>query len=300
MYSDEKGTFLPDGDILKVIGSFGHLGVYIFFVITGFVIPLSMKKYNYSTKNIGKYLLKRWIRIEIPYLGSIILILLPVIYFSFQNNTPLQINGEQLVHHLFYSIPFVSYDWLNTIYWTLAVEFQFYIFIALIFPILQFKDDLLKMTILLVWGALGIYFYSPVFFLNYGGVFGMGITLFLYKHENLKESYFWPLLGLLFVVSFLANGWQIAIVAAITTLIIEFTSIDNKILNSLGNVSYSLYLTHGFIGGNVLLLLNQHTIPYAMKLLIIVALLIFSIVFAWIYWRILENPSKKWSQKVQL
>lgn len=128
----------------------------------------------------------------------------------------------------------------------------------------------------------------------------MGITLFLYKHENLKESYFWPLLGLLFVVSFLANGWQIAIVAAITTLIIEFTSIDNKILNSLGNVSYSLYLTHGFIGGNVLLLLNQHTIPYAMKLLIIVALLIFSIVFAWIYWRILENPSKKWSQKVQL
>lgn len=300
MYSDNRGDYLPEGDWIRAIGSVGHLGVYIFFVITGFVIPLSMKKYNYSIRNIGKYILKRWVRIEIPYLSSIVLMLLPIVYFSFRNNAPIDVNGEQLIHHFFYTIPFSDYNWLNSIYWTLAVEFQFYIFIALIFPVLQLKNDVLKIALLLAWGALGIYFYSPAFFLNYGGVFGMGIALFLYKHEDLNKYVFWPLIGLLFILSFLANGWEIAVVAGLTTLLIEFTSINNKVLNNLGDVSYSLYLTHGFVGGNILLLLNQYSIDYAWKLVLILALLIGSIAFAWIYWRILENPSKKWSQKVKL
>src|SRR3989344_379820 len=59
--------------------SFGKYGVQLFFVISGFVIPWSISSSNYEIKRYFHFLLKRFLRLEPPYIFSIILV---VILFS--------------------------------------------------------------------------------------------------------------------------------------------------------------------------------------------------------------------------
>src|SRR5882724_10180383 len=57
--------------ILQYVTGYGHLGVQVFFVISGFVIPYSMYFGNYKINNISKFVLKRLSRLEPPYIISI-------------------------------------------------------------------------------------------------------------------------------------------------------------------------------------------------------------------------------------
>ena len=143
-YTGRHGDFFIKGEMTQLIGEYGILGVYIFFIITGFVIPLSLMKYNFRLNQLHKFLSKRWIRIEIPYIVSIILILLVSFVFSIKNDTPFTLSLAKLSHHIFYSASFFNYEWYNPIYWTLAIEMQFYFLIALIFPLLKNRNHLLN------------------------------------------------------------------------------------------------------------------------------------------------------------
>ena len=53
----------------------GLYGVSVFFVISGFVIPYSLYRGGYRLPQYGKFVLKRIIRLDPPYLVTIILIL---------------------------------------------------------------------------------------------------------------------------------------------------------------------------------------------------------------------------------
>src|ERR1700759_1148473 len=66
--------FLPDSSIVKQSASFGWSGVEVFFVISGFVIPFSMYQKKYTLSNFFVFFKKRIIRIEPPYLISVIMV----------------------------------------------------------------------------------------------------------------------------------------------------------------------------------------------------------------------------------
>jgi len=61
---------------VKQIGSLGWLGVEVFFVISGFVIPLSIHSTNrpYRLSKFGGFLMRRMTRIEPPYIASALLV----------------------------------------------------------------------------------------------------------------------------------------------------------------------------------------------------------------------------------
>ncbi|MEO6725174.1 MAG: acyltransferase family protein [Blastocatellia bacterium] len=65
-------AFLPDG-WLKLSGKFGWLGVEMFFVISGFIIPFSMRRAGYSIGDFPRFILKRIVRLDPPYLVAIVL-----------------------------------------------------------------------------------------------------------------------------------------------------------------------------------------------------------------------------------
>ena len=52
-------------------GLHGHLGVQMFFVISGFVIPFSLHGSGYTIQSAGRFMLKRLARLHPPYLASI-------------------------------------------------------------------------------------------------------------------------------------------------------------------------------------------------------------------------------------
>jgi peptidoglycan/LPS O-acetylase OafA/YrhL len=66
----------PKSHYLRDLFEHGNLGVQIFFVISGFIIPISMGKSNYEWGNVWRFLLKRGVRLYPPYILALLVALL--------------------------------------------------------------------------------------------------------------------------------------------------------------------------------------------------------------------------------
>jgi peptidoglycan/LPS O-acetylase OafA/YrhL len=299
-YTGINGDLFVRGGRTQSIGEYGILGVYIFFIITGFVIPLALFKYDFRLSQLHKFLTKRWIRIEIPYITSIVLILLVSFAFSIKNESPFVFSLTKLFHNIFYSASFFDFKWYNPIYWTLAIEMQFYILIALVFPLIKNTNHLLNciIPITLTISSLVIDDYRFVFF--YGSIFSQGILLLLIMRYKINSLLGVIVIGFSSIITIYVHGLDIAIVSLITVFVIAFLNIDKKLLNQLGDISYSLYLIHGLVGVNLIYLLARYCKSFTTKVGLVVMALFLSILAAVIYYRIIEKHSKKWSQKITL
>src|SRR5262249_17683132 len=69
-FSDQLSTFVP-----QLIARVGWLGVDMFFVISGFVIPYSIASCRYSITDFPRFICRRLVRLEPPYLLSIVLVI---------------------------------------------------------------------------------------------------------------------------------------------------------------------------------------------------------------------------------
>lgn len=110
---------------------FGWMGVDMFFVISGFVIAMSAFKQldNKGTESFVSFFMKRRLRRIVPlhYLTLLVFVVFisPVLLF---NNFALNISTHLLfIHNLNYNF----HGAINGSNWSLGVEMQFYIFIAL-------------------------------------------------------------------------------------------------------------------------------------------------------------------------
>src|SRR5438445_9777386 len=56
----------------KSAAEYGWLGVYVFFVVSGFIVPYSLAHSGYTLRFYAKFLAKRLIRLDPPYLVSIL------------------------------------------------------------------------------------------------------------------------------------------------------------------------------------------------------------------------------------
>ncbi len=299
-FSGPWGDLFPTESTIREVGEQGTLGVFIFFIITGFVIPLSLNKKNFKLNQFHKFISKRWIRIEIPYLVSIIFILLVAFVFSLKNNTVFDLDLTRLFHHLFYTVSFFNYEWYNPIFWTLAIEMQFYILIALLYPLMKINNQILifMVPIILALSTLIIDDHRLVF--HYGAIFSQGILLFLIL--KLKIDKMLGVIGIIAcsIITFYINGIGIAVISLLTVGVIAFFNTDKKLFNWLGKISYSLYLIHGLIGGTFIYFFGRYANDFFTKILIVLAALILSILGSFIYWKLIENPSKKWSGKISI
>jgi peptidoglycan/LPS O-acetylase OafA/YrhL len=142
-----------------LVTEYGWLGVDVFFVISGFVIPLSLYGRGYRLRDFPPFLLRRLVRLEPAYLVSIAAV---VILWHASNAAPgfrgpaPNYSFPQLASHLFYIVPLTSYEWLQPVYWSLAYEFVFYITVGLTFSYLIKRS--VAVTVVIAFGALGLSF----------------------------------------------------------------------------------------------------------------------------------------------
>src|SRR3974390_3244319 len=126
------------GKYLGLSGKYGYLGVHIFFVISGFVIPWSLYRSGYVLRDYPRFLLKRNVRLYPPYLASIAVTVLAtnLIMVPMFHMPRLTVTAQSLLLHFAYLNDLTHVPWINVVYWTLAIEFQWYLLVGLMFPLL--------------------------------------------------------------------------------------------------------------------------------------------------------------------
>jgi peptidoglycan/LPS O-acetylase OafA/YrhL len=290
--------FFPEGDWLRFIFSKGYLGVEIFFVISGFVIPYTMYKSQYVFKDAGNFILRRLARIEPPYWCSIALIFLGdyiATFFRFYKDKVIEVNWKDLMYHIFHLNDFLDKPWLRGIYWSLAIEVQYYLLMALLFPFILFKNKWITYFLLFLF-CMGRWmeFERAVFY--FGCHFVIGILMFNSYIEKISGREL--AIGLL--VSFGLTLWCFdlyhlsAVIFAV--LFIYYCNYLIKPLEFLGKISYSFYLIHIQVGWLVLdALIREY--PYGNKVLFLFYSVAAAIIGSYIFYLIIEKPSHQLARK---
>jgi exopolysaccharide production protein ExoZ len=233
---------------LSRLFSSGQLGVHVFFLISGFIIVYSLIKSDYKTNQFFKFLLKRSIRIDPAY---IVVIVLTILLFKILSYMP-SFKGDripflpgQFFAHIFYIVPFTKYSFYNHVFWTLSVEFQFYLLVGILYFL--FDKPLYRTGFLILFGLTCFIPFSIGYYLvfNYAPIFALGISLVgFYRNRNWLNIILPILLLCLIAYKF---GITIFILLTICSIAILSIKIFIRSLSFLGNISYSLYLIHGLV-----------------------------------------------------
>jgi len=226
-YTAETSIELSPTNPLRITGSYGHLGVEIFFILSGVVIPYSMYAKSYTITSIGKFLLKRTTRIEIPYL-SLIVVEIFLIYVSsltpWKTGISERLDGYNILLHVGYLNGVAGKPWLIPVFWTLAVEFQFYLLIALVFPILTQSKFINRTPILGVLVLFSYLFPQSYLFFNYSMFFVLGILVFQVMTGISTSREFLAVLAGVLPLVYLQHGLTTLLIVMITSFICATTS----------------------------------------------------------------------------
>jgi peptidoglycan/LPS O-acetylase OafA/YrhL len=291
---------LPDG-ALRSSGLYGYLGVQAFFVISGFIIPYSMDLRDYRLgRDSLRFIARRIARLEPPYLVSVLLILC-VPYLA--GLTP-WFDGAIAPHdvyraalHFLYLVPWASEEWFSAVYWSLAIEFQYYFLILAAAPLLLPRNTLWPQRMFLLAVAI-VSFISDdgrlVFM--YLPVFGFGFVQFLLMRRGMAlwEGLVW-MAALGAVTLRQDEPWLIGAVLAVIALNAPWPARCPPLL-FLGTISYSLYLLHGAIGFCVDEIVRRIAgFPATLELPVQIAV---TLLLATAFWWLVERPSTLLSQKL--
>jgi peptidoglycan/LPS O-acetylase OafA/YrhL len=149
--------------------SFGWSGVDLFFVISGFVLYLQVKKkyYRDDKADFASYFRNRILRIVPAYYASLAAMLL---FFGRDKIFSAGFLMHLSFFHIFDHDVAVS---IQPLYWTLAVEIQFYLFIILAAPLLTGRHGMAWMITLIVFTMV----YRMVFPVAWNALSNAGLVM---------------------------------------------------------------------------------------------------------------------------
>ena len=280
----------------------GQAGVNLFFVISGFIIPWAMYHSNYKFKNFFTFFYKRLLRLEPVYIASVVIAI--ALFFIRQKyiakiESQSFISTNQILLHIGYLIPFFkNYQWLNMVYWTLAIEFQYYILIGLLFSLIL-KSTLISRCIIYVAAMFATYLFNWEFIFNWLPIFILGILLFLYKIKYIKKVEYYVATLVILVFCFFRFSIDVALFSAIPVIfILYFSNIKIIGLHFFGKFSYSFYLMHALIGTSFVNFFSHKCISPTQKITVILLGVFISTASAWVVYILVEKPTKKLSASI--
>jgi peptidoglycan/LPS O-acetylase OafA/YrhL len=272
---------------------YGDLGVWMFFVISGFVIPYGMYSTSYRVNDAWTFLLRRIVRLEPAYIVSLLLAFV-LAYAAARTpgyRGPPEPSLRDYLLQFVYLAPWFGVPWLDDVGWTLAIEFQFYLFMLLAAPLLLSKPAWPKILLFAALVAISFVFDDKRTVFHYLPCFALGFAVFLFHIGQIRLVDLLAV-GVLFasVVAF-ENAIPTAVAAGMSALLI-LVPIDRPVpvLSSLGTISYSLYLIHTLVG-NRIVNLAMRTSSQWLQFGGFVAAILASLIAAIVLWCFVERPS---------
>ncbi|WP_244491010.1 acyltransferase family protein [Paramesorhizobium deserti] len=304
----------PLGPLLPIfsasVGNFdlGRFGVILFFLISGFVVPFSIR----GTQPLKRFAISRFFRLY-PAMWLAIFILSAI--FTLGGQEP---SAATIIANMTMVPTFLGQPWLSGIYWTLSIELVFYCFCALLFwrSVLFRPLAVTALALMLVASTVG-----PIILRLSGGMHlpvqyvGLhvsflfcGLLLRMAMVDRMRSA--WTGAGVVALVQFAALmaigsfslergdsffiiGKAPIIYAYIAAFVLFIASVrlgkpHSPALSLIGAISYSIYLFHGPIA-----LIVYHYIPLTGEyrdLLVGFASLTLTFLFSWLVYRFLETP----------
>jgi len=262
---------------------------------------------GYVLNDLGNFLWRRYIRLAPPAYCSIILTFIQyfgAIYMlgrAIKGYFEINISPEAILANLTFTIPFTHYKWYNPIFWTLAIEFQYYIFIGLTFYLFVNSNLVTRYAVFIstiIISLLISYFKLSLEFFNFSAFFLLGIVLFLFKISRLSKVEFIVITLLITLFGVYQHGLMIFGTGLLTLLAIASFQFKSKIASYFGKISYSLYLTHVVMSIYAEALLKR-IIPVDLyqdaKIILLFVYLGICILFAHVFYMLMEKPFIKLS-----
>ena len=283
------------------IGAYGYLGVTIFFVISGFIVPYSMMRGGYTIAAWPTFMVKRLVRLEPPYLASIGLIL-AFGAFDMWRGFPQEWTAAQIVGHLAYANAFLGLPWLNGPYWSLAIEFQFYVLMGLALPLLlRARTPAGHLAGLAIASSLPLLLpgRSNATILPFLPVFAAGILTFLLATSRIGRNSYVAALAVLAAILIKTQDTGVALATAGTAVVIATVRIPRvAAIAWLGALSYSLYLLHVPVGYRLMHMMKRLSDGELAPSLGIICALAASITGAALLHRFVEQPSLRLAARI--
>lgn len=323
-----------DFSFIKNILSHGHVGVPLFFVISGFILGMPFAKYhilNGNQVNINYYFSRRLSRLEPPYILVMTVLLFGVVFIA--KTLTLKSAIQSYLSSIFYFHNFIYPNHLpklNIVAWSLEIEVQFYILaplLALVFSI----NSLLKRRLILsitsiIFIIINNYNLNPFCFLsliNYLQYFLIGFLLvdiyitnsLIFPKTKINDIIcylcfisIWIFDNQYFSTSFQTFIWELIQVICIFffyyyTLIHKFFKILSlKLITNIGGMCYSIYLLHY----PIISLLGNPIVKYSFSksydiniLIYSIILLFFILLISSVFFLLVEKPcmNKSWFKK---
>ena len=285
---------------LRWSGAYGYLGVDAFFVISGFVIPYSLRGTGYRIGQFPRFLLRRIVRLEPPYLVSVCLAVAlwyVAAKLSIFKGQQFDLGVGRIAAHAFYLVPLTRYEWLSPVYWTLLWELLFYIFVGFLYPIIERGHPAAIIAALV--SLMGAAIVLPDLPTSLHFVTGIVAFRYFIGRDSLPTAAL--LMAACVGLTWFYLDFREAFTGLATALVIVFAKIPQwRWLAFLGTISYSLYLLHVMVGGKFVNLAQRFASGRVFDLAISLGGLALSIAAASVYWWVLERPAQKASRSIAL
>lgn len=306
----------------------GHFGVNVFFVLSGFVIARSVRDGSMTLGYLGRFTLRRSIRLDPPYWSAVALEVMLIylglaIFPSLATPVP---SVPQLLAHVAYLQDILGYGHLIPIFWTLCYEFQFYLtFVGILVIghlVAQWFDRRAATAVLTV---LFFSLFLASIAAHHGWIHGVhrGVALDRWYEFFTGVVAWWVVSGVLPLAALL-GAWglnivlsrhpdsivEVVLIVGVSTLCLigaRYPAFDRRFgarpLQFLGAISYSLYLYHASVGWRVVSLVQHYAgmslSPVAGFATMAVAVGA-AIAVGYVGWRWIERPSMQFSRRVTL
>ncbi|MFZ5833946.1 MAG: acyltransferase family protein [Pseudomonadota bacterium] len=248
----------------------GLIPVYLFFMISGFVIFITAER----CRTVAEFAYRRFSRLYPVYWGALMLLSVVTLLDPAQNDVTL----KQFLVNLTMLQAYFGVHHISGVFWSLSVELSFYFMIA---GMIRFGLMTHYKYVMLLWSVLTfIYGFFPapnpvpwpivwLLALDYGHCFVFGICVYELRRSRMAGivKIDWMLI-LLMALSAASNllRYPATVIVILTILQAAFyfaatrpvAILQNRALVYIGGISYALYLVHEQLG---IFVMNMLALP---------------------------------------
>lgn len=244
--------------------NFGALGVAVFFMISGFVIPMSLGRMSNA-----RFIVGRFLRIYPTYIAAFSVGMLAVWLSCMYWGKDFMWNYQAILTNMFLVHTFTDLGSIDLVNWTLAVELKFYIVICLmgglvvagrVWPLLVFSLAVFGLN-KLTKSYIGIELMFVSFMM-------MGV-LFNYLFRGIINVFVCAA-ACAWIMALFLIGWEsggvsqnyvYGFVIFATAYAFRDKFVDIRVLNFFANISYPLYVVHSLVAYGIMRVLLEHGLP---------------------------------------